>query len=180
MSAGAGVCPSPVPRNGRPTRPPQWSVLAAQLLLTLPHWSHDAGRPFSALPSPTIHSTLAPDDSSPPFSPPTLCFLPPCLPSFCLLPPAPPSLPLAPRLRPDDNSLVEWALQLLALLLRHGRPYEDLLRERGVDLRATGAVPVFGSVPREVEFSAEMASGFNCFRRCERRNFLSISCQFPT
>jgi len=69
-----------------------------------------------------------------------------------------------------DHSLVEWALQLLALLLRHGRPYEELLRERSVDLRATGAAPVFGSVPREVEFSAEMASGFNCFRRCERRS----------
>ena len=62
-------------------------------------------------------------------------------------------------------SLTEWALQLLALLLRHGRPYEELLKERGVDLRASGAAPVFGSVSREVEFSAEKANGYNCFRR---------------
>ncbi|CAN0490773.1 unnamed protein product, partial [Ectocarpus sp. 12 AP-2014] len=55
---------------------------------------------------------------------------------------------------------------MLALLLRHGRPYDELLKQRGVDLAASGAAPVFGSVPRPVEFSAERARGYNCFRRC--------------
>ncbi|CAN0177889.1 unnamed protein product, partial [Ectocarpus fasciculatus] len=55
---------------------------------------------------------------------------------------------------------------MLAVLLRHGRPYEELLKQRGVDLAASGAAPVFGSVPRPVEFSAERARGYNCFRRC--------------
>eukprot|EP00752_Nemacystus_decipiens_P011806 g10475.t1 len=71
-----------------------------------------------------------------------------------------------PGLEGGPQSLTEWALQLLALLLRHGRPYEELLVERGVDLRASNTAPVFGSVPREVEFSAEKANGYNCFRRC--------------
>ncbi|CAM9599659.1 unnamed protein product [Pylaiella littoralis] len=64
------------------------------------------------------------------------------------------------------QSLTEWSLQLLALLLRHGRPYEELLQKRGVDLAASGIVPAFGSIPRPVELSAEMANGYNCFRRC--------------
>ncbi|CAN0412557.1 unnamed protein product, partial [Hapterophycus canaliculatus] len=53
---------------------------------------------------------------------------------------------------------------VLALLLRHGRPYEELLKARGVDLAATGTAPVFGTVPRPVEFSAEKANGYNCYR----------------
>ncbi|CAN0124829.1 unnamed protein product, partial [Laminaria digitata] len=54
----------------------------------------------------------------------------------------------------------------LALLLRHGKPYGELLEERGVFFASTGTAPTYGTIPRSVELAAEMAAGFNCFRRC--------------
>lgn len=77
--------------------------------------------------------------------------------SFFLIPPYPCI---------SSNSLVEWSLQVLALLLQHGRPYGELLKKRGIFLAETGATPVFGSVPRPVEVNAEMDPGYNAHRRC--------------
>ena len=54
---------------------------------------------------------------------------------------------------------------MLALLLRGGRPYKELIEARGVFLPVEAGVK-FGSIPRHVEVAVERDPAYNCHRRC--------------
>lgn len=56
-------------------------------------------------------------------------------------------------------------MQTLALLLRGGKPYRQLIEDRGFELTEDGAM-TFGTIPRHIEVSSESDPAYNCHRRC--------------